>query len=76
VKKTPWFRGNVKPVREGVYERVPTDATSKFSYWNGSYWCVSDVSVDGAADEQQSDSIDQSARWRGLAEPPKKASRK
>ena len=39
MKKTPWFDGHVKPVRDGVYERLmPTSGTVKFACWCNGRW--------------------------------------
>lgn len=68
--RTPWFPGEILPVRPGVYEReigIP-----KFSRWDGKQWCKFDSHISIAADQ-----IDRSymephhARWRGLAKEPK-----
>ena len=64
MKRTPWYPGSVKPVRNGHYET----RTSKYSVtawldtWDGKEW----RDEDGIP-------INQSAvyQWRGLAEKPK-----
>lgn len=38
MKLTPWFDGNVKPVREGVYERIIMLGTLKYSYFKNGTW--------------------------------------
>lgn len=80
MKKTPWFPGDVKPVLVGVYERKRTRGTFRYSYWNGRYWLCSAQTIMDAAYEAKSAyplvSFKQESPWRGLANPPKKASRK
>ena len=38
MKKIGPFPGDVKPVREGIYQCVYTKSIRLWSYWNGSYW--------------------------------------
>jgi hypothetical protein len=69
-KLTRLFRGGVKPVRPGVYQRKFPDGSFYYSKWDGAKWCVSAITVELAA-IQKLRSIVQSVPWRGLAEPPK-----
>lgn len=70
MKKTPWFPGDVKPVRAGVYERqFQHGLTFPYSRWNGSYWCMSDLNCDDAGCQHEPSSS-QFEPWRGLAEKP------
>lgn len=69
---TPWFPGDVKPVRKGVYQRR-AGFLGVYSYWNGRFWCLGDNSPFGAKDSFAIShaSQAQSKPWRGLATPPK-----
>ena len=73
-KVTPWFGGDVKPVRAGVYERkIPDSGTA---YWNfdGRHWnyggdsTPTNVGSIGLA-------FNQNMPWRGLAADPQKGGR-
>ena len=72
MKTTPWFPGDVKPVRVGVYQRG--GGVRPFSYWNGLYWCCSAMSPKNAEDmgRRKLQSIFQAIKWRGLTEPTEK----
>lgn len=69
-KVTPWFHGNVKPKRKGVYERMLSNGFSWFCYFDGKRWRYGG----GAAPEdvvvRELSSFDQNMRWRGLASDP------
>lgn len=71
-KLTPWFPGNVKPVRKGVYQRR-AGFLGSYSYWNGRFWCLGDntplAAKDSVAISYASEA--QSALWRGLAQDTK-----
>lgn len=73
LKMTPWFGGNKKPKRIGVYQRdygsrhLPGDLV--YSMWNGKEWLSYGDSPD-AAESRKYASVDQDADWRGLASPP------
>lgn len=69
-KLTSLFRGDVKPVRPGVYQRKLRGGSFYYSKWDGEKWLVSTLDVECAA-IQELPSLVQSAPWRGLAEPPK-----
>jgi hypothetical protein len=66
-KLTPWFPGNVKPVRSGYYERDWTGDgnTAGFDpdYWDGDIWRLSKF---GIAWRQRAKALP----WRGLAKAP------
>jgi hypothetical protein len=39
MKLTPWFSGDQKPVRVGVYRRnIFGKGIASYSYWNGKFW--------------------------------------
>ena len=66
---TPWYPGEVKPVRVGVYEMLfaePNIAT--FSWWDGKQWCCIDDTPAEAA-QWVARSEYQNLPWRGLKEP-------
>ena len=66
--KTPWFSGDVKPVRNGVYERKGMNAIM-WSKWDGESWCISS-STHGVATLHENRSNYQTLQWRGLAAKP------
>lgn len=76
-KLTPWFKGDVKPARKGVYQReygagCRTDI--RFSYWDGARWrWPSKESAETASDHWRCrpPSAIVNLRWRGLASEPK-----
>lgn len=73
-KLTPWFPGNVKPLRKGVYERDWLDDGPKwFSHWNGKTWRAGDDIAEVAASAENTNLISdhQKLPWRGLAQDPK-----
>lgn len=73
-KLTPWFPGNVKPARKGVYQRDWLDGGPLwFSYWNGKTWNSGDDTTEGAACPVNKywKSNHQKLPWRGLAQDPK-----
>lgn len=42
-KTTPWYSGDVNPVRRGVYERKYTTGKAiinRYCYWTGEFWCL------------------------------------
>ena len=75
MKTTPWFPGDVDPVRIGVYQRRH-DSTGaiNFSYWNGVIWCATAVSWEAAHKNgiKCIGSWHQYIEWRGLTEPTEK----
>lgn len=67
-KFTPWFRGDVKPARPGVYQRRwGTD--SLYAKWDGRNWFMSCQTPEIAACKYCA-SHDQCRPWRGLAADP------
>lgn len=68
-KLTPWFSGDVKPVRVGVYRTKQPDGSLFFNKWDGKQWFY------GYADAPRDASrYVLPARllkcWRGLAQKP------
>jgi hypothetical protein len=70
---TDWFPSTVKPVLKGVYERAVLRKTDRYSYWDGSYWGLSEISPEAAYRWRELRSSYQSRKWRGLAENPSAA---
>lgn len=68
-KLTPWFPGDVKPARKGVYERDFPNG-SLYSRWNGRHWIFGYYAVEHAA-TRVGKSLYQTKRWRGLSSNPK-----
>ncbi len=68
MKLTPWYPGDVKPVREGVYERDYINASpGKFyCYWNGKYWGSFYTVPSGAVRYRDIKSAAQNLPWRGV----------
>lgn len=78
MKRTPWFPAEVRPVHEGFYEVkrglhvhnvYPKNSILKFDgyEWRHTEHSSNGLFVDGFAQMSVGD------KWRGLAEPPKKA---
>ena len=63
---TPWFKGTVKPVRIGVYQRKFCGRVC-YSYWTGSFWDCLFINAQYAdwAKATPSPSVAQELRWRG-----------
>ena len=75
MKTTPWFTGDVKPVRVGLYQRQGTSrGCYLYSYWNGAYWCcmATDLSHAQELGRMNVQSMFKSLKWRGLTEPTEK----
>lgn len=68
MKLTPWYPGNIKPVRSGVYERD----YGKYSYWNArkGQWGAWGAFISIAEKNSDVESSLQHQPWRGLAEKP------
>lgn len=67
---TPWFNGQIKPVRPGVYEReFPNRAL--YAEWTGVQWLCARLSVKGAIKERDVSLQQDTIHWRGLAQEPK-----
>jgi hypothetical protein len=68
-EKTPWFSGDEKPVREGVYERDYSDeqdgSFALFCRWNGWSWFCGYGTVHSALCTSAVAPC-QSFPWRGL----------
>lgn len=64
MKRTPWFDGSQKPVRDGVYERQFTNGPHFARYANG-LWYLSGTKF-GYAKITTSVSIFQDIPWRGV----------
>ena len=58
--RTPWYPGNVTPVRVGWYERIVNDTWVRKSWWNGSLWLLAPYTESNHY---------QYLPWRGLTEP-------
>lgn len=71
MKLTPWFTSGQKPVREGVYEVLPTTLPKAFSYWNGKRWSWICRTKEEAKRRRATVTKRQDCQWRGLAEGPK-----
>lgn len=64
---TNWYPGHIKPVREGVYQRVlPWTGNAGYSRWDGRFWCSFEASVVDAAIRTTSSGF-QDLKWRGVA---------
>ena len=73
MKFTPWFPGDVNPVRVGVYERDYHDGYSCYCYWDGRYFGWASETPEAAKadyDRNGRQSTRQDLPWRGLAEEP------
>lgn len=69
-KLTPWFPGDVKPVRTGFYERLWScnpEWQKKYQpdYWSGSAWYYG-----GGSNNHPEKARAQDRMWRGLAVKP------
>ena len=65
MKKTPWFPGDVKPVRPGVYERQ-YEVGVYYSQFDGSTWRCGWRDAHTAINETRVSPF-QANPWRGLA---------
>jgi hypothetical protein len=77
---TPWFAGNVKPVRIGLYRTRDANRHQWFNWFDGERWhwggWKEDIDLEGPATSDPMDVFHQSRHvkaWRGLAHPPKGA---
>lgn len=66
MKLTPWFSGDQKPVRPGVYERDYGTRNPWFCHWDGSRWGMSGETSDKAVAWRHWASVNQCIRWRGI----------
>lgn len=70
-KETPWFDGNVKPVRDGVYKRrYRGGGVVVFSKFNNGEWYVGFSNNPIYAFNSIRHSPFQFLPWRGLAQDP------
>lgn len=73
-KFTPWFSGEVKPARPGVYQRLYPFGAVAYSRWNGQNWMLP-MQEPFAAEAERIHAVCQShvegPKWRGLAQEPK-----
>lgn len=70
-KLTPYFDGNVKPIRPGIYECRSCRRRGDFYYWNGMYWEYGGEREPSRVRRTSEQSPEQYKEWRGLAEQPK-----
>ena len=73
-KKTPWFDGSVKPVRNGPYEtNIAGGGSHGFNYWIDGRWGICSRSPEDASSDigKGTPSYVQNIRWRGLTEEAK-----
>ena len=69
MKRTPWFKASVKPVREGWYECLYGGAMPpKRRYFHRGKWLYCPFSVESAFGWGWDKDKD---KWRGLTEQPK-----
>lgn len=67
MKLTPWFSGDTKPVRPGVYERLFSNGCSAYSRWNGSVWFrARSTPEDAASREIRQSPFQRTLKWRGV----------
>lgn len=70
-KLTPWYPGDVKPVRIGVYRReYPNQKLPRYCLWDGARWHWCAATTQDAEGEGEYISANQNLRWRGLARNP------
>lgn len=69
---TPWYSGNIKPVRDGVYQRLYAADHVQYCLFKGEKWGLSGSSVEDALEEINvlNSSWYQDLKWRGLSEQP------
>ena len=67
MKRSPWFRGTLKPAEVGVYERM---GSGWFSRWNGREWFFGAWTVKEAS-RSNAKTLSHDEPWRGLASKPK-----
>ena len=67
---TPWFPGDVKPARPGVYQR-DFGRERKYAYWTGSAWKLGSATPEGAeaCNDYSPVQLNTTVCWRGLTEP-------
>jgi len=68
---TPWFPGDQKPDRVGVYETDGRGSSFIFyQFWNGEFWGVAGESIEEAMNASSRRSWFQNESWRGLSSDP------
>jgi hypothetical protein len=77
MKLTPWYPGEIKPVREGVYQRLYPYLSKKegaivYCYYEDEKWKSAALSAEKASLSQNKEfaSLYQNYNWRGLSEQP------
>jgi hypothetical protein len=69
---TPWFPGDVKPVRPGVYMQwCGFELDVGYQHWNGEFWGFWCSTVEAASQYKNTRASTQDEPWRGLMEEPK-----
>lgn len=68
---TPWFPGDTKPTRRGVYQRQYTYGKTpsvQFCFWNGKGWAMGEHTVEQAERHRDAFMVAprQSLPWRGV----------
>ena len=72
MKLTPWFPGNVKPVRPGVYQQMcGSNRNIGYQHWDGEVWGLWALTEEAALRYACIQAVTQNDPWRGLAEEPK-----
>lgn len=68
VKPTPWFPGESKPVREGVYQRMYNKNPKDIRYcsWDGELWRVGYTDIESSANFRRGFAHEQKLPWRGI----------
>ena len=71
-KLTPWFCGNDKPVRVGVY-MLCSGGSVGYQYWNGLRWFAWSTTPNGAVllKHMPAANCFQNDNWRGLTKKPR-----
>ena len=70
-KYTPWFSGDVKPARVGVYQRLYFTAPKPvYCHWDGANWGMPEINRARYAPTTNAGGISghQNKPWRGLTE--------
>lgn len=63
--RTDWYPANVKPAREGVYERMIGQGYIVYAMWTGGHWQVGHMHLDRAS-AQTARSVYKRLPWRGV----------
>jgi hypothetical protein len=68
MKLTPWFTGDQRPVRVGVYLRKYSDSEKYegYSYFDGAKWSTFGITPQVALCERYITSVYQNLPWRGV----------